>query len=190
MSRRPDGLRAGSVVLAIPSSAPSRDRFALPPMWWSRWARAVGRHAHAIVLDRQRVEPRSIGLDDYLFRIGVVGVRHELSYRRPRLPVDAVSNAGKNLFVCPEGGVDGGFAGAAFDLGSKASVRLASRIVRRAHRSPQLRAWRRSSACRRGGRTATIHADEHRRPVTPRRFESASSRGGAKWQTRRGRCGL
>ena len=149
-----------------------------------------GRHAHPVVLDRQCVEPRSICLDDYLFRVGVIGVRHELSYRRPRLPIDAVSDAGKNPFVCPEGSVDGGCAGAALDVGSEDSVRLTSRIVGLAHRSLQLQAWRRSSAGRRGGRTATIHTDQHRRPVTPRRLECASSRGGAKWRARRGRCCL
>ena len=107
-------------------------------------------HAHAVVLDRQGAEPRSIGLDDYLFRIGVVGVRQKLSYRRPRLPVNAVSNASKNPFVCPEDGVDGRLAGAAFDAGSKRGIRVASRFVRQAHRSPQLLAWGPSSAWRRG----------------------------------------
>ena len=42
MSRRPDGLRVGSSVSAMPSTAPSLDRFALPPMWWSMRARMVG----------------------------------------------------------------------------------------------------------------------------------------------------
>ena len=181
MSRRPDGLRVGSAGLAIPSSAPSRDRFALPPDVVEQVGKSVGCHAHAIVFHRQRVEPGSIGLYYYLFRIGVIGVRHELSYRRPRLPVDAVSDAGKNPFVCPQDSVDRGCAGAAFNVGSKVGVRLASQIVHRAHRSLQLRAWRRSSACRRGRRTATIHADEHRRPRPPWKFEFASSRGGAKW---------
>lgn len=42
MSRRPDGLKRGSAPLVIPSSAPSADRLALPPMWCSRWATVDG----------------------------------------------------------------------------------------------------------------------------------------------------
>lgn len=100
-----------------------------------------GRHADAVVLDRQRVEPGSISFDDYLLCIGIVGVRYEFSYRRPWLTVDAISYTGENAVVCPEDGVDGGIDSAAANADSELGVRLGPRLVQRTHRLTQLSAW-------------------------------------------------
>ena len=180
MSRRPDGLSVGSAALGDSKLGTLARPLCAAPDVVEQVGKSGGRHAHAVVHDRQIAEPRSICLDDYLIRVGVVGVRHKLSHRRPWLPVDAVSDAGKNPFVCPEAGLDRGFAGTVLDVGSKVSVPLASRIVRRPHRFPQLLAWRRSRACCRGGRTATITPTSIEGPATPRRIRSASNRGGTK----------